>query len=328
MLDKILLKIEPLEIDLKNQIKKSQKNHIWLITNIFLKQLLKLIYFKFHRIILKPKLRNYISSIERKFFRKFTFKEEHHLVTKLKEDSYTDIEDLFDKNEISELKLFFCKKRILKSIYTDHKDFMLKEKPNASITGYIKTEELINNSLVIKGANNPKLLSLLDSYFKCTYKLDWVWSWWSFPGEEKLGPQKFHRDYENLNFVKVFVYLTDVDSSNGPHQIIKGSHKIDKFYTRTRFSDNVIFENFNKKEDLISIEGKRGKSFIANTYAIHKGKNPQNEKRLVLVYLFSVVPSKRSPKIPPVMFSELKNYTKKLVLKNRYINSQFIDFNK
>ena len=29
---------------------------------------------------------------------------------------------------------------------------------------------------------------------------------------KNYGPQNYHRDYENFNFVKVFIYLTDVKS--------------------------------------------------------------------------------------------------------------------
>ena len=70
------------------------------------------------------------------------------------------------------------------------------------------------------------------------------------------GPQEFHRDYESMNFVKVFVYLADVDQHSGPHSFIKGSHKIDKLYERKRFSDELINKNFDNDKKL-SILGEK-----------------------------------------------------------------------
>ena len=58
-------------------------------------------------------------------------------------------------------------------------------------------------------------MGLVDISFKKLYK-----------------PQKFHRDYESFNFIKLFVYLTDVDKDFGPHQYIIGSHKENKFLKR------------------------------------------------------------------------------------------------
>ena len=59
-----------------------------------------------------------------------------------------------------------------------------------------------------------------------------------------------------MNFVKVFVYLADVDQHSGPHSFIKGSHKIDKLYERKRFSDELINKNFDNDKKL-SILGEK-----------------------------------------------------------------------
>ena len=72
--------------------------------------------------------------------------------------------------------------------------------------------------------------------------------------------------------------------------------------------------------------GNKGTTFLANTYAIHKGLLPKKNKRLVLVYLFSVIPSLRSPKIPPINFKNLDEKSQSMVEKNKYINNQFINF--
>ena len=45
-----------------------------------------------------------------------------------------------------------------------------------------------------------------------------------------------------------------------------------------------------------------------------------------MVYLFSVVPSNRSPKIPVIKFNNLDKETQKSI-RNKELNSLFIDFN-
>jgi len=124
-----------------------------------------------------------------------------------------------------------------------------------------------------------------------------------------------------MNFLKVFIYLTDVGEKNGPHEIIQGSHNMNLFYKRQRFKDEDIFSKIDirKKKSFV---GKAGTTFLANTYGIHRGLQPEEKERLVLVYLFSIIPSNRSPKLPYLNSKDLN-----FVIKNKYIYDQFVNFN-
>ena len=326
MFKKILYNTEPLEVDLKSQINSLSKDKKKTIYLIFLKKILKYLYFKFQRLFLKPNLRHMLAKIERFIYRNSNHTEiKNEYADELKKNSTVSIENLFNSSEQKQIIDHLSKEQKLTSIYTNHDDFSLSKPPHNVSTGYIKTENVLNCPNIILGANNEKLISIINSYFNCKFKLDWIWAWWSFPSKTKIGPQSFHRDYESFNFVKVFVYLTDVDKENGPHFIIKGSDRFQKFYERKRFSDDQINFAFDK-DSIKEIVGNKGTTFLANTYAIHKGLLPVNQKRLVLVYLFSVIPSLRSPKIPPLNLNQLDEKSQKIVKKNKYINSQFINF--
>ena len=111
------------------------------------------------------------------------------------------------------------------------------------------------------------------------------------------------------------MYLTDVDKDAGPHQYIIGSHKENKFFKRERFEDDKVYKSF-KRKNIKTIVGKKGTTFLADTFGVHRGFHPKSKKRLVLVYLFSVIPSNRSPKIPVVEFNKLKKKTKEKLLIN------------
>lgn len=319
---------EVLELDIKETLIK-EKNFIrknLLIFKVFWIKIFRDLYRTYQRKILKPTLREKFINLEFKILN--FFKNNYNSPNQfssleikradfLKENSYVEIDNIFNESEINEIKIY------LKSI---NKFCELKEKSTGEKMPmkYFKTEDLIKNDLIMKGANNPYLLNVLNNYFKNLYKLDWIWAWWSIAEKsDSVGPQLFHRDYETMNFLKVFVYLTDVINNDGTHQIVSGSHKINKFYKIERFSDDDIFSNF-KKEKIVNINGKTGKTFIANTFAIHRGYKPKINDRLVLVYLYSSVPSRRSPKIPALKLSEIQKY-QDIFKKNSQINSLFIN---
>ncbi len=321
-LKKILYSAEPLEFNLKQQIYK--RNHVNLIKiYVFFVKLFRLTYKSYQRIFLLPKTRILFQKLEKVFlYKKYEFNTSIDLEKKTKElniNGYLEINNIFNDIELKETIDYLSNDHLLEPIYTNHEKFYLSKPPTDAKTGYIDTNTLVKSKHILKAANNQNLLNILKSYFGCSFKLDWVWAWWSFPSKEIAGPQLFHRDYESMNFLKVFVYLSNVDQFNGPHEYIVGSHKVNKLYKRERFSDQLIYKNFTK-DKILTINGKKGKTFIANTFGIHRGLHPKNEKRLVLVYLFSVVPSNRSPKLPVLRKNEL-NFD----LKEKKINSLFVE---
>ncbi|MFN8018495.1 MAG: phytanoyl-CoA dioxygenase family protein [Acidimicrobiales bacterium] len=72
------------------------------------------------------------------------------------------------------------------------------------------------------------LLAVAQGYLGATPVQDLVAMWWSAAiGEEasSAAAQLFHFDLDRLRFLKVFVFLTDVDEHNGPHVYVEGSHR-------------------------------------------------------------------------------------------------------
>lgn len=318
---------ETLELDIKNTINK-EKNLFkkkFLISKIFFIKVFRDLYRLYQRKVIKPSLREKLINLELFILNIFERNRPEHnnietekKISFLKKNSYTLIDNIFNNSEIREIKSYLAS-------LEDFCELTEKSTGEKMSMKYYKTEDLINHDLILKGANNPKLINILNGYFNGAYKLDWIWSWWSFADlNDSVGPQLFHRDYETMNFLKVFVYLTDVENDDGSHQIVKGSHNINKFYKIERFTDKDILSEFGA-ENIININGNQGTSFIANTFAIHKGFKPKNKDRLVLVFLYSAIPSRRSPKIPPLKIDNIKNY-QQVFKKNKNINNLFINF--
>lgn len=319
---------EILEFDLEYQVNNTYKKSKIILFKVLIKKIFRSFYRFLQRSLIKPQIREIIIYVERIFLKiisnKIKISHDQNVINKtilLKRDSYVEIENIFNQDELLKIREYFMSKKDLVNIF----ESTSKKKMDMQ---YYKTEDLISFPLIIRGANNEYLNQLLSNYFECSYRLDWIWAWWSYADEKNpsIGPQNFHRDYESFNFVKVFVYLTDVDGTDGSHQLICGSHKENKLYEIKRFSDDEISNNFNSIK-IKNIDGKSGKTFVANTFAIHKGVKPFRNNRLILCYLFSVVPSRRSPKLPVINFSSFKS-DRDLLKKNQYINSLFINYNK
>jgi hypothetical protein len=103
-----------------------------------------------------------------------------------------------------------------------------------------------------------------------------------------LGAQKFHFDMDKIKFIKFFIYLTDVDTNNGPHIYISSSHKKlpNALQSDGRYDDKMISKIY-KKEEIVEIKGQRGTLIAVDTRGLHKGKPLAKNYRDVLQVEYS-----------------------------------------
>lgn len=167
--------------------------------------------------------------------------------------------------------------------------------------------------------------------------------WWVSPiknqssQELSENAQLFHRDKEYLRFLKVFIYLNDVNELNGPHTYVPQSHLSTLNYFGemnkivNRFSDNEIINSglYNKQK---AFTGKKGTVIFEDTYGFHKGSPVIKGHRLMLqleyanslFFRYDVPFSKNSlpPKYVASKSRVLVNYTeknkRKLKIKNKW----------
>lgn len=171
--------------------------------------------------------------------------------------------------------------------------------PSNTMRAFYKNEDISSAPGVMHIANNKKILKLVSNYFSATPKIDSIWAWWAYPNEGTPPTQYYHRDIDTLNFLKFFIYLTDVDSQSGPHMIIKSSHNDISFLTKKdkMHHDKEITEHFSQN-DTLEITGEAGYCFLADLFALHKGKIPEKSPRLVLQIIYSIVQTPFGPKRP------------------------------
>ena len=139
-------------------------------------------------------------------------------------------------------------------------------------------------------AFDPYILSVVSGYLGCTPIHVQTNLWFSFAGEQdhktlSRNAQFFHQDKEFVKFIKVFIYLNDVTTENGPHCYIEGSH-IDELNQHgipysTRLSDEQVLGIYGE-DKLRIVEGEAGTIIFGDTVAAHKGLPLKKGSRLML----------------------------------------------
>jgi ectoine hydroxylase-related dioxygenase (phytanoyl-CoA dioxygenase family) len=101
--------------------------------------------------------------------------------------------------------------------------------------------------------------------------------------------QKFHQDYDDVKFIKLFIYLSDVKKENGPHTYIKSSRinrKVPKDYkVSKRLDDNYVKKIY--KNDIVEFVGEKGTIIFEDTNGFHKGKTVDDGHRIILQLQFA-----------------------------------------
>ena len=293
--------------------------------------------FKYHFLqkrFLSFNSRNYLGKIEkllvnliffkdRSFFKKYFYKE-NNFSKMLKIQGISEpfvLESLSRyKNEIID---YYEKNKIFDDKNPSH--FFLREdrKPNLKV-GYYDTKVTARCPYMFDLINDPFIVKTLSNYFKSPFKLDYVNAWWSFKNvnsEINEKTQFFHRDVDNFNFIKVFIYLTDVDLEDGPNEYIIKSH-INSYGAKINhrhFYDSDMTEEM--KSNLFSFKGKSGTAIFANTYGLHRGKTPKKNDRLILVLSYSLLNTFYCPEKPFLHFNDIKTNQKKI---NSFLNSSYL----
>jgi hypothetical protein len=205
-------------------------------------------------------------------------------------------------------------------------------------TLWIKDQnDLVNNEIFKKIALDPYLLSMASRYLGCCPIHVQTNFWFSFPTFENLtnkssNGQLFHQDKEFLKFLKVFIYLTDVDETNGPHCYVEGSH-IDEAHkygimASERLSDDDVIKLYGKNR-IKELLGTAGTIAFGDTSCLHKG-TPLKKNCRVMLQIEYASSLYLSP-VPP--FSSIENYPRHALpseiwdrITKNYSDQERIDF--
>lgn len=164
----------------------------------------------------------------------------------------------------------------------------LKELKNPS-SGYlysIYNPHLSNDALY--SFANDHIRPIADVYLgaKSVILNSQIWATFPDSGECYNPDFGFHYDLDDYRFLKLFIYLSDVDKDSGPHHIIESSHlgrSLFRFFHRRLEDDLPRFY----EEKVRVMLGKKGEGFFEDTLCYHKGSRPL-KPRMVLQIQFSL----------------------------------------
>ena len=224
--------------------------------------------------------------------------------------------------------------------------FQFETVPDSVNAAVYDQETAATASHLAELANHPDVLARVGAYLDAPPTIQHYELWWSFANREQaMGPQLFHVDQACYKFVKLFVYLTDVDEHAGPHVYIPGSAsqaflderilameqlkpglgKIAKrMLGNVRASDRDI-ETIFGAERLETITGRAGDAFLVDTSGFHRGLLPSKNNRLIFQALYTLLPRIRgavAPNVIPGFINRLADCSSRSVSHEalRYIN--------
>ena len=150
-----------------------------------------------------------------------------------------------------------------------------------------------HDSVISQLAFDPYILSIVSGYLGCEPIHVQSNIWFSFSSADNTSPpvlsqnaQLFHQDKDFIKFIKVFIYLNDVDENNGPHCYIEGSHQEDELFTKgvpfsTRISDEDITKHYSS-DRIKTVTGPAGTIIFGDTCSTHKGMPIRDGSRSIL----------------------------------------------
>lgn len=244
--------------------------------------------------------------------------------TKLKREGFIILENILSQQDINDLIYDFQNKY---GFYlSDQKDNFSKQKLNLDnpkgVTFHYSPQDIIDNENCHKILFDTSLINFSQDYLKCCPVIDNVSAWWSFPKDiaDKNAAQWWHYDLDRPKWLKFFFFLTDCTFETGAHCFVKGSHKNNgiKWSLRnkgySRLSDEEIEKSYSK-EDIITVEAKKGSLLIEDTRGLHKGRQLIKNNRFLIQLQFSS--STFGAKVDSFNFPHLKN-EKFLICKKKF----------
>jgi hypothetical protein len=207
----------------------------------------------------------------------------------LSHSGYVALGRLLDSEQCDDI-IGFLRDKLLYDRDRKRPAFVAGQAPQGVRVADYHLRDIVACPHILALANSKLLLGLAARYLRCQPTISALGLRWSFPvceGESVL--QSFHRDSEDWRYLKVLVYLTDVDASAGPHVYVHGSH-LTQAPVRLRFYSDAEIAGAHRPEHLLTATGARGFCFAVDTAGIHKGAAPLNHPRLMLQIQYSLLP--------------------------------------
>ena len=212
--------------------------------------------------------------------------------------------DVVGTQRAADMKAWFEGRKVFDHYGRTLGEFWPSEAGPQTHVGNYRDEVVLAAPHALAIANDPGVLATVGAALGARPLISSMTAWWSIPhAGEARDAELFHRDVDDWRFIKLFVYLTDVDEENGPHAYVPGSHRSPKLRDIRRYSEAEV-ESAYPGETMI-ITGAAGDAFLENTQGLHRGIPPRSRLRLLFQVIYSL---SRSPYGPARPIGKLADY--------------------
>ncbi len=194
---------------------------------------------------------------------------------------------------------------------TPDKKVVFDDRPADARFGHYALHDILSCPEFYRLINNERLIKIVASYLQAPPTISTVGMWWSLPSANApKGMQQYHHDRGDFRSCNLFVYLTDVTETTGPHSFVSHTHEMSVLHPLAhqrykhdsqmygafwqwmevhRKSDEDVRKFFTDDEIKV-FTGPRGTNFLEDTRGIHKATVPTSGPRLVFEIVYSTLP--------------------------------------
>lgn len=186
----------------------------------------------------------------------------------------------------------------------------LDARPRTEISGptaHNHVADIVAAPHAMKLATHPQILAVARDHLGVAPTIVEMNAWWTTPSSaDDYGAHIFHRDRDDFRACKLFLYLTDVSSDDGPHMFARNTHDpafIKSMLAQRGAGPEVVPQFFSGDmrhaaaevtqifaEQILEFVGPTGTCFLENTYGFHRGKNPTGKRRGLFQVLYALNP--------------------------------------
>ena len=173
--------------------------------------------------------------------------------------------------------------------------------PPGTHVAYFGAQSVVNSPRALEIVNLPGIVQTVGAVLGGKPTISYMAALWTIPAHDGMAQhaEKFHRDVDDIDFIKFFMYMTDVDEESGPHVYIKGSHNKDRLTRIRRYEDDEVYDSFGRENE-VRFTGPAGTSILEKTYGFHRGYPARSTPRLMFAVLYSLRETIYGPKSPVI----------------------------
>lgn len=258
--------------------------------------------FRLQRLVLNPDHREIVATwiaFRRKPILRLEAPTDPEAVRLMNEHGYYQLGTLLDKQKLEEIQAHLSQHPTHDPYRPEHGLFHPdRNPPRETHVAHYQPETLLTAPHLLDLANDSRILSIVRNQLGCDPLISYMAAWWSLAGQH--APEQaelFHRDVDDWRFIKLFVYLSEVDDECGPHIYVEGSHRKKDLLPIRRYEDEVVAQTFGSNK-IIRFTGKAGTGFLENTFGMHRGLPPTKRNRLIFQVVYSLFPLPYGPAHP------------------------------